>query len=426
MNDRVNEPTVRYREGSNPPWLVTIRVHGRKKTKSFPSKKAATAHKNRLNRARLNGDEFDSATGQPVSWGEHKDRGTVVDVAQRIIQREWSGLRPKSRQSLVEALAHAIAATSAKDRADTYTVAVRVLSGLDLDRRQLDLWRAVKQTSPSAASVDYNAVLPTLAKSLDGKAAAPATSRRWKGALGRIIEEATGVRPQAPRKARGTRNKVAEVISPARIGTVKEALRIIRKVKSPGMRLLLQLMLYAGPRPSEALALSWQYVNLEEGVLYVTENSPTVPCQYSDSGTRADVQPPKWRTDHASRRVPLVPELVEILRAARPRHDATGLVCRNRNGKQFATNDVSKAWSKPREKEGASWGDERLGIPYDLRHTHASIALSAGVPVKELAERLGHAPEELLRTYAAVVPRDEPRWTSVMAAALASDDSEPD
>ncbi len=284
----------------------------------------------------------------------------------------------------------------------------------------------MKQTSPSAASVDYNAVLPTLAKSLDGKAAAPATSRRWKGALGRIIEEATGVRPQAPRKARGTRNKVAEVISPARIGTVKEALRIIRKVKSPGMRLLLQLMLYAGLRPSEALALRWQYVNLEEGVLYVTENSPTVPCQYSDSGTRADVQPPKWRTDHASRRVPLVPELVEILRAARPRHDATGLVCRNRNGKQFATNDVSKAWSKPREKEGASWGDERLGIPYDLRHTHASIALSAGVPVKELAERLGHAPEELLRTYAAVVPRDEPRWTSVMAAALASDDSEPD
>lgn len=359
-----------------------------------------------------------------MAWGQQSALVTVVDAAQAIIDRVWADLRPKTRQSLVEGLAHAIAATSARDRASTYTVACRVLAGLDLEPRELDLWRAVKQTSPAAADVDYGAIIPTLMKRLDDTPAAPTTVRRWTGALGRIIKEATGKRPQPPEKSHGPKNKVAEVVSPARIGTVHEALGIIRRVRVSGMRLLLLLMLYAGLRPSEALALRWQYVNLDEGVLYVTENSPTVPCQYTDSGERADVQPPKWRRKHESRRVPLVPELVEILREARPRHDAIGLVCRNTKGRQFATNDVSKAWSKPREKEGALWGDERLAVPYDLRHTHASLALSGGVPVKELAERLGHAPEELLRTYAAVVPRDERRWTSVIAAALASD--EPD
>jgi len=37
---------------------------------------------------------------------------------------------------------------------------------------------------------------------------------------------------------------------------------------------------------------------------------------------------------------------------------------------------------------------------YDLRHTHASILLAAGVPVHEVAERMGHSIIMLLNTYA--------------------------
>jgi len=42
---------------------------------------------------------------------------------------------------------------------------------------------------------------------------------------------------------------------------------------------------------------------------------------------------------------------------------------------------------------------------HDLRHTHASLLLSAGVPIKVVSERLGHAdPAVTLRTYQHVTP----------------------
>ena len=42
---------------------------------------------------------------------------------------------------------------------------------------------------------------------------------------------------------------------------------------------------------------------------------------------------------------------------------------------------------------------------HDLRHTHATLLLEAGVPVKVVSERLGHASIQLtLDTYAHVLP----------------------
>jgi integrase len=42
---------------------------------------------------------------------------------------------------------------------------------------------------------------------------------------------------------------------------------------------------------------------------------------------------------------------------------------------------------------------------HDLRHTHATIALKAGVPVKVITERLGHEnPAFTLKQYAHVIP----------------------
>ncbi|MGB9184311.1 MAG: tyrosine-type recombinase/integrase, partial [Solirubrobacteraceae bacterium] len=42
---------------------------------------------------------------------------------------------------------------------------------------------------------------------------------------------------------------------------------------------------------------------------------------------------------------------------------------------------------------------------HDLRHTHATVALKAGVPVKVISERLGHeSPAFTLKQYAHVIP----------------------
>jgi integrase len=56
---------------------------------------------------------------------------------------------------------------------------------------------------------------------------------------------------------------------------------------------------------------------------------------------------------------------------------------------------------------------------HDLRHTHASLLLAAGVPVKEVSDRLGHAsPVITLGVYAHVIPsmtQSAARWTELMS-----------
>ena len=47
--------------------------------------------------------------------------------------------------------------------------------------------------------------------------------------------------------------------------------------------------------------------------------------------------------------------------------------------------------------------DVELLPPYDLRHAFASLQIRAGMPLPELAEQLGHAPQMTLATYAHVM-----------------------
>ena len=53
---------------------------------------------------------------------------------------------------------------------------------------------------------------------------------------------------------------------------------------------------------------------------------------------------------------------------------------------------------------------------HDLRHTHASVLLSSGVPVKVVSERLGHAsPSITLGVYAHVMPGDQRAAADLLA-----------
>jgi integrase len=63
------------------------------------------------------------------------------------------------------------------------------------------------------------------------------------------------------------------------------------------------------------------------------------------------------------------------------------------------------------------------GLPairlHDVRHSYATAALGAGVPVKVLAARLGHADIAVtLRTYAHVMPNDDANAAAIVAASL--------
>ena len=59
---------------------------------------------------------------------------------------------------------------------------------------------------------------------------------------------------------------------------------------------------------------------------------------------------------------------------------------------------------------------------HDLRHTHASLLLSAGEPVKTVSERLGHASVTVtLTVYGHVMPGDQKRAANRFAALMAGE-----
>ena len=66
---------------------------------------------------------------------------------------------------------------------------------------------------------------------------------------------------------------------------------------------------------------------------------------------------------------------------------------------------------------------DRADVPtirlHDLRHTHATLLLAAGTPIKSVSERLGHAKTSItLDTYAHVLPDMQDRAVEAIDAAL--------
>ena len=54
--------------------------------------------------------------------------------------------------------------------------------------------------------------------------------------------------------------------------------------------------------------------------------------------------------------------------------------------------------------------------PHHFRHTHASLLLQAGIPVKEVSERLGHKDVKItLEIYSHVMPEEQEKTASKFA-----------
>ena len=71
---------------------------------------------------------------------------------------------------------------------------------------------------------------------------------------------------------------------------------------------------------------------------------------------------------------------------------------------------------RPSMPRSAAPGLPRIRL-HDLRHTHATIALRAGIPVKVISERLGHEnPAFTMKQYAHVLPGMQAKAAALIAA----------
>jgi integrase len=157
-----------------------------------------------------------------------------------------------------------------------------------------------------------------------------------------------------------------------------------------------------GMRRGEVLGLHWRDLDLDAGRLAVTQALVAVHGGLSFS---------EPKTDKGRRSVALDPGTVTVLREHRRRQLeerlAWGSVWRD-NGLVFCREDGS-----PVHPDGFTRRFEQhvraAELPpirlHDLRHTHATLALAAGVHPKVVQERLGHATISItLDTYSHAIP----------------------
>jgi len=168
-----------------------------------------------------------------------------------------------------------------------------------------------------------------------------------------------------------------------------------------------------GMRRGEALGLRWIDVDLENGRLSVRR--ALIP-------TNREVIVSEPKTVKGRRVIALDPSTVEVLKAQAARQleeqsawdegwVESGLVFTQENGEALDPESVSRYWRQAVKKSMLPM--IRL---HDLRHTHATLALQAGIHPKVVSERLGHATVSItLDTYSHAIPAMQEEAAALIA-----------
>jgi len=198
----------------------------------------------------------------------------------------------------------------------------------------------------------------------------------------------------------------------------EQARRFLAVARGTRHGALFELALTTGLRPSEYLALKWEDIDFERGTLSVVRSLDAEP----GGGYRLE----ETKTRNSRRVVKLLPGVLSAL-------------LEHRQAQQRQREEAGERWKEqgfvftnelggPLERHNLAHRHlrkilEEAGLPqirlYDLRHTAATLALSAGVPVKVVSEMLGHSSVALtLDVYSHVLPHMQEDAARRMAALL--------
>lgn len=188
--------------------------------------------------------------------------------------------------------------------------------------------------------------------------------------------------------------------------TPDEAGRFLTAAREDRLSTLFSLALTTGMRPEEYLALQWKDVDLEKGTATVQR-----ALVWNRKGGGWTFTAPK--TARSRRSIPIPGSVVRALVSHKRQQSASrlkagaayqnhDLVFATREGTPIMPRNLLSRHFKPTLKRAKLPDTIRL---YDLRHTCATLLLSANEHPKIVSERLGHASITLtLDTYSHVIP----------------------
>jgi integrase len=179
---------------------------------------------------------------------------------------------------------------------------------------------------------------------------------------------------------------------------------------------------YTGMRRGELLALRWRDVDTDAATIAVRRSVGVV----RNAGEGAEITEGGTKTGTA-RVIDIDPVTVTVLKAwkrergeiALPLARPDALVFSDEEGGHLHPERFWRAWKATLARCRKDLDDDAPPVIWlhDLRHTHASLLLSAGEPVKTVSERLGHASVTVtLAVYGHVMPGDQKRAASRFAA----------
>ena len=317
-----------------------------------------------------------------------------------------------------------------------------------LEEWLIDHWLPVVQTrvKPTTFNAYRSCITHHIVPSLGGIQLGRLTSQQINGLYQRLLVEGH-VRTGGPLKPASVLNvhvvirkgladavdagliarNVAERAKPPRPQTRSEELRywtpaelrhFLELIEGHRLEAALHLLAMTGARRGEIAGLRWVDVDLEGARITIRQALLAI-------GGEVYVSSPK---SYRGRTVDLDQGTVAQLAAHQVRQHRerwaydgdyvdSEYVFRKRDGSRLNPRTLSQTFQ---------WIVKESDLPrirlHDLRHTHASIAVKAGVPIGVVSERLGHAsPEFTLHRYSHVMPGMQREAADTIARAVRFD-----
>ena len=196
-----------------------------------------------------------------------------------------------------------------------------------------------------------------------------------------------------------------------RVFTPDEQKAIERACKGERWGMIIILDLYSGMRQGEILALTWNDIDFEKRTIKINKQlsrlknfNPKIPGK-----TVLMVQP--YTKNSNDRTISISPAIVDKLKVYKAAEDANkekwaeayennGLVFCREDGHFVEPKTFQEFFKKILKNAGVADGNVHA-----LRHTFATRALEAGIPVKVVSQILGHSSIQItLDTYSHVLP----------------------
>jgi integrase len=286
-------------------------------------------------------------------------------------------------------------------------------SKIDLYLRPAVGHERLQALSPSLLSLAFQEMAKHGGK--DGKPISPRSVQFARAVLRRACNDAVVDRLIEVNPVLGSKAK--KVGRPKHVTwTGEQAQMFIEATAGTRLAPLWQLALATGMRRGELMALTWNHLDLDAGIVSIEQSTAQL-------GTELVTTTPK---NDEGREVQIDARTVAVLRAWRKvqaeerlawgaaYENAERIVFTRENGSRLSPNAVSKAFLR---------AQSGLGLPrislHSTRHSHATVLLRAGVPVHIVAKRLGHKkPSITLDVYADAIPKDDAGAADVYSTAV--------